>query len=746
MPNYDHSNTSSYLSNISPVTTDSTRLAGSTAHGVGGTYADDDSAVSSDVTDDEVAVVPVRTGARIGGSGQALTMISAQHPQQAPPPQEAVQFINNHGGMVGMSGNNSETVSMMQSGQIPGNSVNYSYNNVNNNGGTNDIQVMEQPRAGVMPRNRREWCIVLFAVFIVVAVATGVGLGLGLYMASRPSADNSTTERGSPSFEEGVDSGDGGGGGGTGTTSPTISPGSISPTSSSAPTSVAFLGNYTGDSFSDAIEYHLIAQEISSIASFREVAGADGDTAQQRARDFLVLLDFLPTSVNDEDEDDIVGGEDEEGGNGKMRQLRNSGRAYLKTSTPAYRVVQRFVIATLYFATNGTQWINSDFWLEPGVHECEWLGIQCQEISIPSVSLSEVLKNPDKIPTDENGDVPMTTELMVIEINLPENNLGGFLPQEIMALPYLQMLGLWSNDISGTLPTQMGKLVNLKSVHLEDNLFSGGIPTEIGMWTKIEDLSFSGNGDLEGGIPTEIGYLSNLERLWISDTQLIGPIPTEIGNLVLLGELNLSNNNLNSTLPEEIENILPLEWLDLTSNSLTGEIPESWGSLASLKNFEVGDNELEGELPDFFERFPYLESASFHENIFIGDIPSSIGSAGASLRKLTLGENRFEGELPETLKDCINLERLDLGTNQLKGEIPSWIGDMEKLVFLDLSDNRFSGSVPPELSNLRNLRELRLAENLLVGTVPCGSLETATFLSADCENSVVECTCCTECM
>jgi len=42
--------------------------------------------------------------------------------------------------------------------------------------------------------------------------------------------------------------------------------------------------------------------------------------------------------------------------------------------------------------------------------------------------------------------------------------------------------------------------------------------------------------------------------------------------------------------------------------------------------------------------------------------------------------------------------------------------------------------------------ELRLAENLLVGTVPCGSLETATFLSADCENSVVECTCCTECM
>ncbi len=437
-------------------------------------------------------MIPVRTGARIGGSGQALTMMASQHQQQAPPPQEAVQFINNQVEMAGVSGNtNSETVSMMQSGQVPGNSINNSYSNVNNHGSANDIQVMEQPRAGVMPRNRREWCIVLFAVFIVVAVATGVGLGLGLYMASRPSANSSTTERGSPSFEEGVDSGNAGGGDGdAGTPSPTTSPGSISPTSSSAPTSVALLGNYTGDSFSDAIEYHLIAQEISSIASFREVAGADGDTAQQRARDFLVLLDFLPTSVDDEDEEDDVVGQDEEGGNGKMRQLRNSGKAYLKTSTPAYRVVQRFVVATLYFATNGTQWINRDLWLEPGVHECEWLGVQCQEISIPSVSLSEVLKNPDSIPTDENGNVPMTTELMVIEINLPENNLGGYLPQEIMALPYLQMLGLWSNDISGTFPTQMGNLANLRSVHLEDNMFSGEIPTEIGMWTKIGGFCF----------------------------------------------------------------------------------------------------------------------------------------------------------------------------------------------------------------------------------------------------------------
>lgn len=430
---------SSYLTNITEVTNESSiRRGGSNGHGVGGTYADDDSAVSSEVTIDEPPAAANRSRSRT----QSIESTMEE-------PEEAVQLTRAL-----------ETDTNSQA------------NNDNNN---NAINTMEQERAGILPRNRREWCIVLFAVFMIVAVATGVGLGLGLFMSNRNGTDTSTqNNRDVPSLGD-TDT--------AGKSNPSRAPTSNGPTASSSPTTMSLMGDYDGDSFSDAIEYHLIAQEISSIASFRDVAGEsemeDGElTAQQQARDFLVFNDFLPLGLDDEDDDT------EEEVNGKTRRIK-SGTPYLKASHPAYRVVQRFVAATLYFSTNGTQWFDSNTWVEPGVHECEWLGITCEEISIPSVSLLEVLENPEKLPTNKNGRIDTTTERMITEINLPENNLGGYLPQEIMALPYLQMLGLWSNMIGGALPTQLGNLAKLQTVHLEDNEFTGSIPTEIGLWAEI---------------------------------------------------------------------------------------------------------------------------------------------------------------------------------------------------------------------------------------------------------------------
>lgn len=67
------------------------------------------------------------------------------------------------------------------------------------------------------------------------------------------------------------------------------------------------------------------------------------------------------------------------------------------------RVAQRYVLATLYYSTNGTGWTTNKNWGDG--HECEWYGVGCE--------------------TGENDVVSVTY------LDLNSNNLKGTIPQEI---------------------------------------------------------------------------------------------------------------------------------------------------------------------------------------------------------------------------------------------------------------------------------------------------------------------------
>ena len=67
------------------------------------------------------------------------------------------------------------------------------------------------------------------------------------------------------------------------------------------------------------------------------------------------------------------------------------------------RVAQRFILATLYYATNGTAWKTNTNWGDG--HECEWHGVGCEH--------------------DERG----VTAVTYLDLN--SNNLVGFIPREI---------------------------------------------------------------------------------------------------------------------------------------------------------------------------------------------------------------------------------------------------------------------------------------------------------------------------
>lgn len=97
------------------------------------------------------------------------------------------------------------------------------------------------------------------------------------------------------------------------------------------------------------------------------------------------------------------------------------------------------------------------------------------------------------------------TNDQVTSIVWHDENLRGYIPEEIGLLTSLTYLDLGENSIQGTLP---------------NGLFS---------CTALDNLILHSNR-LNGTIPQEFSQLSNLFKLFLGDNQLTGTIPTEIGS------------------------------------------------------------------------------------------------------------------------------------------------------------------------------------------------------------------------
>ncbi|KAL7552503.1 hypothetical protein ACHAWF_015756 [Thalassiosira exigua] len=629
-----------------------------------GTYADDDSAVSSQVTDDGSSSGSGSSEEESSSDGRdankgALAPRSAQSAASAP---RSVGFRENVRALPpprypGAGGDLERGTAFPSPGNSSSVNIDVRSRDVRDVGETGDDR-----GRGVLPRNKREWCLIFFFVVAILVVALGTSIGLGYYFVNRGGGDGGGGGGGSGGDERKpppAGTGDGGGvdgGGGEndvvgappGGDDDTLGGGevdedfdAVSPnpgeddatasnqTSNQTPPSPIQSGGGDDDglALAAAIEAHLIDQEISDVTSLQDLGASDASgtppTAQARARDFLVMRDRLPLAMTDDGEDDPLAIGSPSDAQGDSQTSAQTGapsdtRPYLGTSTPAYRVAQRYSAAVLYYALGGERWDDARSWIGPGVHECDWAGVACRETEVPGCTLAEALEDPEGFEasvaavegTDANaagsnlGSNPAqwrsagtTTMRTVIAIDLPENDLSGSLPREIAGLPYLRRLGLWSNDISGTLPPELGTLRRLEVLHLDDNLFSGEIPPEFGGMESLKDLSLDLNEGIAGEIPTELGRLPNLERLRLSNASLRGPVPTELGNLNSLGQLFLQGNMLTGDLPDDLSRLSStLQMAVVSDNRLSGDIPESWEALTSLTRLEVQGNDMAFDL------------------------------------------------------------------------------------------------------------------------------------------------------
>ncbi|XP_022721697.1 LOW QUALITY PROTEIN: probable LRR receptor-like serine/threonine-protein kinase At1g56140 [Durio zibethinus] len=257
---------------------------------------------------------------------------------------------------------------------------------------------------------------------------------------------------------------------------------------------------------------------------------------------------------------------------------------------------------------------------------------------------------------------------------------------------HITRLRVYSLETRGQIPEELLALKYLNFLKIDQNFFTGPLPAFI-------------------------GNMSRLGLLSVAQNSLSGSIPKEIGNLKDLYLLSLGINNFSGTIPPELGNLVELQQIYINSCGLSGEIPSTFANLRNLQIVGASDNAFTGKIPDFIgNNWTTLASLRLEGNSFDGPIPSSI----ANLTSLTIlritGIYNGSSSL-DFVRNLKNLTELVLRNVLLTGSIPSDIAELQSLQKLDLSFNNLTGQIPSELFNMNSLKYLFLGNNSLSGTL-----------------------------
>jgi hypothetical protein len=185
------------------------------------------------------------------------------------------------------------------------------------------------------------------------------------------------------------------------------------------------------------------------------------------------------------------------------------------------KLLQRYSLATIYFATGGPSWTNQLQFLT-NQDDCMWNDI------VDNVSFG----------VRECNDQGLATKLQ-----LSFNGLQGTLPEEVGGMPFLVEFGAASSSrLSGTLPQDIGNLSKLTHLDLETNYLSGLLPTSFYNLTSLENISLLQNS-FSGSLASSIGNFVLLKQMQLSMNQFTGIIPSDVARMTSLVNIYLDNNN-----------------------------------------------------------------------------------------------------------------------------------------------------------------------------------------------------------
>ncbi|CAB9510727.1 Leucine Rich Repeat [Seminavis robusta] len=266
------------------------------------------------------------------------------------------------------------------------------------------------------------------------------------------------------------------------------------------------------------------------------------------------------------------------------------------------RVVQRFVLATFYFANSDERWFLSDNWLNHSVHECLWYS--GMEEWVLFLAKGNISGSPwDYVSPCEQDPAAYLEDGVLYQRNgilkhfwLPYNGLiGSGIPPELNLLTDLETLVLDELKLISTMPEELFGLTNLEFLSMNDCGLYGSIPEAIGH--SIIPV-FACKLNINPRSYRQSANRTTTNRTWIVDnlpfsldTNLFtSTIPMELGRLTLLEGILLYSLMLSGTIPSELALLTDMEHLELDDSGLTGTIPRWLGNMTSIEGLTMGDN------------------------------------------------------------------------------------------------------------------------------------------------------------
>lgn len=393
-------------------------------------------------------------------------------------------------------------------------------------------------------------------------------------------------------------------------------------------------------------------------------------------------------------------------------------------------LVQRYVLAVLYFSTGGPSKWDDKMGFTSNSLECSWNKL----ISTPGYITPKLVEG-----------VSCDTDMRVTTIFIPQNGLQGSLPSELQYLPHLDVVNFQDNRLTDNIPDEYGNLYHLLYFNLNNNTMTGSIPDFLGNWRDLQVLGLALN-NFEGTLPQSLGLMSRLKTLALSGNKGLSgalDIVSSLSSLIYLfaagcsfagrvednffhsmeslQQVDLSSNSLSGKVPLDILlHERNLEVLDLAHNNFEGSFPVEIDRNIATTYISLRNNRITGTLPVAIASLETLDHLDLQGNQMTGFLPNTLGSM-VSLTYLFLGENSFEDLVPP-LSQLSELRILSLGNLGITGQIMNWLVYLGALELLDLSHNQFTGAIPQNLMNLPTLKYLMLNDNKLVGPMPTAGM------------------------
>ncbi|CAB9497885.1 leucine Rich Repeat [Seminavis robusta] len=390
----------------------------------------------------------------------------------------------------------------------------------------------------------------------------------------------------------------------------------------------------------------------------------------------------------------------------------------LAFSLDTNKTLQRYALATFYFAMGGDNWRDCPGrsmqycewtipgqakWLSP-VDECEWAFLTCNE----NATLEEI-----RVEKGDGG--------------LYGNSVIGTLPKEMSLLSNLKTFDVATNLMMGGLGTAFSSTTSLIVLRAPENQLTGDFPNQIlPNNPNLEVLDLMNNKGVQGYIQLLLDHPS-LIHVNVAGTGVDGFVVTNTSSSSssVLQVLDLSRTNISGTLPTGLASLSNLQELSLDYTPISGTLPSWISSLSNLQVLSMDHANLQGSLPEELFNLTHLKILQLPMAGFSGSIPPYVIAKLTDLERLDLNGNNFTGTIPEAIRACSLLIDLVLSNNELTGSIPEALDHLTHLETLVLEGNHLTGTISSTLCHGLGYRQYQL--------------ET---IAVDC---VVECACCVSC-